>query len=75
MLNVKFLPPKQNPLLTRLIQSIFYLVMYFAYEVKLETSDRLDSFFVQSCSWPVTQLHRLLATPLAGEVEREREKE
>ena len=40
MLNVKFIPPKQNPLLTRLIQSIFYLVMYFAYQVKLEASDR-----------------------------------
>ena len=40
MSNAKFLPPKQNPLLTRLIQSIFYLVTYFAYQIKLETSDR-----------------------------------
>lgn len=36
----KFLPPKQNAVLTRLIQSIFYIVMYFAYQVKLEVSDR-----------------------------------
>jgi len=40
MANGKFLPPKQNPLLTRLIQSIFYLVMYFAYQIKLKVSDR-----------------------------------
>lgn len=36
----KFLPPKQNALVTRLIQSIFYLVMYFGYQIKLEVSDR-----------------------------------
>ncbi|MEM8830468.1 MAG: 1-acyl-sn-glycerol-3-phosphate acyltransferase [Cyanobacteria bacterium P01_G01_bin.19] len=36
----KFLPPKQNAVLTRLIQSIFYIVMYFAYQIKLEVSDR-----------------------------------
>ncbi|MCC0176125.1 1-acyl-sn-glycerol-3-phosphate acyltransferase [Waterburya agarophytonicola K14] len=40
MSEAKFLPPKQNALLTRLIQSIFYLVMYFVYQIKLEVSDR-----------------------------------
>jgi 1-acyl-sn-glycerol-3-phosphate acyltransferase len=40
MSNAKFLPPKQNALLTRMIQSIFYLVMYFVYQLKLEVSDR-----------------------------------
>ena len=35
----KFLPPQQNALITRLIQSIFYLVMYFAYQIKLKVSD------------------------------------
>ncbi len=39
MANGKFLPPKLNPLLTRLIQSIFYLVMYFGYQIKLKVSD------------------------------------
>lgn len=37
---VKFLPPKQNALLTRLIQSIAGVVMYFVYQIKLEVSDR-----------------------------------
>ena len=36
----KFLPPKQNALLTRLIQSVFYILVYFAYQVKIEVSDR-----------------------------------
>ena len=36
----KFLPPQLNPLFTRLIQSIFYLVMYFGYQIKLKASDR-----------------------------------
>ena len=40
MPNAKFLPPKQNALLTRLMQSIFYLVIYFAFQIKLEVSDR-----------------------------------
>lgn len=40
MNETKFLPPQQNALLTRLIQSIFYLVMYFVYHIKLEVSDR-----------------------------------
>ena len=33
--DAKFLPPEQNPLLTRLIQSIFYLVVYFVYRIKV----------------------------------------
>ena len=37
---VKFLPPKQNALLTRLLQSIAAVVMYFVYQIKLEVSDR-----------------------------------
>ena len=40
MTNDKFLPPEQNALITRLIQSISYLVMYFAYQLKLKVSDR-----------------------------------
>ncbi|MGD1919394.1 MAG: lysophospholipid acyltransferase family protein [Pleurocapsa sp.] len=40
MSETKFLPPKRNALFTRLVQSIFYLVMYFAYQIKLEVSDR-----------------------------------
>lgn len=39
MPETKFFPPKQNALLTRLIQSIFYLVMYFVFQIKLEVSD------------------------------------
>lgn len=35
MSDLKFIPPKQNPLLTRLIQSIFYLVAYFVYNLRL----------------------------------------
>ena len=37
---VKFLPPKQNALLTRLLQSICTVVIYFVYQIKLEVSDR-----------------------------------
>ncbi len=35
MSDPKFVPPQQNPLLTRLIQSIFYLVAYFVYKIRL----------------------------------------
>ena len=35
MSDPKFIPPQQNPLLARLIQSIFYLVAYFAYKIRL----------------------------------------
>ena len=35
MSNIKFIPPQQNLLLTRLIQSIFYVVAYFAYNIRL----------------------------------------
>ncbi|MEM9506815.1 MAG: 1-acyl-sn-glycerol-3-phosphate acyltransferase [Cyanobacteria bacterium P01_E01_bin.35] len=31
----KFIPPEQNPLLVRVIQSIFYLVAYFVYKIRL----------------------------------------
>ena len=40
MAEIKFLPPKQNALLTRLLQSISAVVIYFAYQIKLEVSDR-----------------------------------
>ncbi len=40
MSETKFLPPKQNALLIRLIQSISYVVMYFVYQIKIEVSDR-----------------------------------
>lgn len=40
MTNDKFLPPQRNALITRLIQSISYLVIYFAYQLKLKVSDR-----------------------------------
>lgn len=33
--DANFLPPQQNTLLTRLIQSIFYLVVYFVYRIKV----------------------------------------
>ena len=36
----KFIPPQQNPLLTRLLQSIFGVVAYFAYKFKIKVSDR-----------------------------------
>ena len=36
----KFIPPKQNPLLTRLIQSIFVPVAYFVYKLTISISDR-----------------------------------
>jgi 1-acyl-sn-glycerol-3-phosphate acyltransferase len=35
MSDPKFIPPQLNPLITRLIQSIFYLVTYFAFKFKL----------------------------------------
>ena len=40
MSETKLLPPKRNALFTRLVQSIFYLEMYFAYQINLEVSDR-----------------------------------
>ena len=40
MSDAKFIPPQLNPLFTRLIQSIFYLVAYFGYKIKLVISDR-----------------------------------
>ena len=36
----KFLPPKQNPLFARLLQSISGVVIYLVYHLKLEVSDR-----------------------------------
>ncbi|MGF1588516.1 MAG: 1-acyl-sn-glycerol-3-phosphate acyltransferase [Pleurocapsa sp.] len=33
--DLKFLPPKRNPLLTRLIQSIAYLVVYLVYKIRV----------------------------------------
>ena len=35
----KFIPPQQNPLLARLLQSIFYLVGYFAFKFRLVISE------------------------------------
>ena len=35
----KFIPPTRNPLLTRLLQSISYLVIYFLYHVRLKISE------------------------------------
>ena len=40
MSKAKFIPPQLNPLFTRLIQSIFYLVAYFGYKIKLVIDDR-----------------------------------
>lgn len=40
VVDAKFIPPRRSPLLTRLIQSIFYLVTYFVYRLKLVISDR-----------------------------------
>ncbi len=40
MSKAKFIPPQLNPLFTRLIQSIFYLVTYFVYKIKLVIDDR-----------------------------------
>ena len=37
---IKFIPPKQNPLITRLIQSIFAPIAYFVYKLKISVSDR-----------------------------------
>ena len=38
--DVKFLPPQRNSLLTRLLQSICYLVIYFVYKISLVIDDR-----------------------------------
>ena len=35
----KFIPPQQNPLLIRLLQSIFYLVAYFVFKFRLVISE------------------------------------
>ncbi len=40
MSKAKFIPPQLNPLFTRLVQSIFYLVAYFGYKIKLVIDDR-----------------------------------
>ena len=37
---VKFFPPQLNALLTRLLQSICYLVIYFVYKIRLVVDDR-----------------------------------
>jgi 1-acyl-sn-glycerol-3-phosphate acyltransferase len=39
MSDLKFIPPQQKPLLTRLIQSIFYLVTYFGFKFRLLVSE------------------------------------
>lgn len=38
--DAQFLPPKQNPLLTRLIQSIFHFIVYWVYKIRLVVDDR-----------------------------------
>jgi 1-acyl-sn-glycerol-3-phosphate acyltransferase len=38
--DVQFFPPKQNFLLTRLIQSIFYFVVYWVFKIRLVIDDR-----------------------------------
>jgi 1-acyl-sn-glycerol-3-phosphate acyltransferase len=40
MSDPKFIPPQQNPLLTRLIQSIFYLVTYFGFKFRLIVEEK-----------------------------------
>ena len=40
MSDAKFYPPQRNALLTRLLQSISYLVIYFLYKIRLSVSDR-----------------------------------
>ncbi len=40
MSDAKFIPPQLNPLFTRLIQSVFYLVAYFGYKIKFVIGDR-----------------------------------
>jgi 1-acyl-sn-glycerol-3-phosphate acyltransferase len=40
MSDPKFIPPQQNPLLTRLIQSVFYLIAYFALKFRLVVEER-----------------------------------
>ena len=57
MPDARFLPPKQNVLLTRLIQSIFYLVMYFGYQIKLKVSDRDVALLKQ------IEQHRIIYLP------------
>lgn len=37
--DLKFLPPKRNPLLTRLLQSISYLVVYLVYKIRVVIDD------------------------------------
>lgn len=37
--DLKFLPPKRNPLLTRLLQSVAYLVVYFVYKIRVIIDD------------------------------------
>ncbi|MEN9871242.1 MAG: hypothetical protein RLZZ171_2234 [Cyanobacteriota bacterium] len=39
MSDPKFIPPQQNPLLVRLVQSIFYLVTYLAFKFSLIVSE------------------------------------
>ncbi|MEM6611678.1 MAG: 1-acyl-sn-glycerol-3-phosphate acyltransferase [Cyanobacteria bacterium P01_C01_bin.72] len=39
MPDAKFIPPQQNPLLVRLIQSFFFLVAYFAFKFRLIVSE------------------------------------
>lgn len=39
MSDPKFIPPRQNPLLIRLVQSIFYLVTYFAFKFRLTVAE------------------------------------
>ena len=39
MSDVKFFPPKQNPFLSRLIQSFAYLVVFFFYKIRLVISE------------------------------------
>ena len=39
MSDVKFFPPQQNPLLVRLLQSFFFLVVYFVYKIRLVISE------------------------------------
>jgi hypothetical protein len=38
--DAQFLPPRQNPLITRLIQSIFYFIVDWVYKIRLIIDDR-----------------------------------
>ncbi|MEO1672754.1 MAG: lysophospholipid acyltransferase family protein, partial [Cyanobacteria bacterium J06631_2] len=40
MPDAKFIPPRQKPLLARLIQSFFYLIAYFAFQFRLIVSEQ-----------------------------------